>query len=578
MNKIINRLLVVATLFIVFSCNDDFLERVPEDQMTDENFFYTANDYKVYANGLYSGVIRNIMSQRWQIEDGSDNVVKGNSPNGALMQHGNAGVAPDGSGFWNGSYDYIRSVNYMLDNRHKISIDDKIAQHYIGEAFFCRASKYFDLLKVYGGVPFIAERLNVDSEELTTKRLSRNELAAKIIQDLDSAIVKLNWKRQGEAKSGRINKEAALLLKTRVGLYEGSWEYYHGRKNTLFAVSGEDGSALLDKVIEAGDQLIAHQAAKIYVGKTGFEYEDLFNKEDYYGVDGAFLYKHFDFDAELAHNAYRDMAPGFSHSPTKSAIDCYLMSDGKPEGLSSVTYDRTNQNSLLRSRDPRLVQTVYPPDRGDYRALVNNMPVDNLYAVIYPDLNMPYVPNGSGYRVIKGMAYTTISLDINETDDLDYALCRGVVETMLKRKAIKGTITQGDIDKTVNVLRGRVGMAPMNLGEINGWGVTYEAKYGYDPSASATVNEIRRERRVELMLEGFRRDDLKRWACYEEVINGYMPRGAYFDEIYTYYTDKDILMAAGMTEAVANDRMLNEGVNCERNGDYVRCFFPSCRL
>jgi hypothetical protein len=204
--------------------------------------------------------------------------------------------------------------------------------------------------------------------------------------------------------------------------------------------------------------------------------------------------------------------------------------------------------------------------------LVGGFSIEQFWNVIYPDLNHSYVPNPGGYRVIKGMPYTTIGLDINEMDDLIMRYAEALLN-YAEAKAIKGTITQGDIDKTINVLRGRVGMAPMNLGEVNSWSIAYTEDKGYDPSASNVLNEIRRERRVELMFEGFRGSDIKRWALMEEVYNGYKPKGAYYQELFDYWNNEEILAEAGMSESFIEDRALEEGVNIGRTGEYINPFW-----
>jgi hypothetical protein len=297
----------------------------------------------------------------------------------------------------------------------------------------------------------------------------------------------------------------------------------------------------------------------------------MFNKNDYENITGAFFYKHFDAGLGITH-ALRGALHGWGISPTKNAIDEYLMNDGKPKEMSSVTYDYTNQSSLLRARDPRLAQTIYPPDRGGYVDLFGGFTVEQFWNTIYPDLNHSYNPNPCGYRVIKGTPLTTISLDINEMDDLIMRYAEALLN-YVEAKAIKGNITQGDIDKTINVLRGRVGMVPMNIDEVNSWSISYTEDKGYDPSASNVLNEIRRERRVELMFEGFRRSDIKRWALMAEVYNGYKPKGAYFQELFDYWNNEEILAEAGMSESFIEDRALEEGVNIGRTGEYINPFW-----
>lgn len=564
--------ILLCGILSVSACKKDFLDRIPGDQISDETFFLKASDFQNYVNGLYSYIEPNNMTDRWSVAEGSDNVVSGNTPSPSLMRQSATGLAPTSSTIWNSAYTNIRSVNYLIQNIDK-DPGDKSAQQYIGEAYFIRAFAYFNLLKTFGGVPYIDKVLNTDSKGLYTLRLRRDSLANKIIDDLDAAIVKLNWKGENEAVAGRINKETALVFKTWVALYEGSWEYYQGSANTPFKVQGKDGKNFLNKVVEAGDSLIAKSGTQIYVGRPGFEYEDLFNRKDYANIPGVFFYKEFENGLGVSY-IWKETFTGFNQAPTKSAIDAYLMKDGKPEGISPVTYDQANQSSLLRARDPRLAQTVYPPDRGGYFDLFNGFITEQSWNTRYPDLNNSYDPNGSGYRLIKGTEFTPISLLVADNDQIIMRYAEALLN-YAEAKAILGTLTQNDIDKTINLLRGRVGMVPMNMAEVNAWGINYSERSGFDPSAPNVLNEIRRERRVELMVEGFRSDDIKRWALYDKVFNGYKPVGAYFQEIYDYWNNTDTLLQAGLLQGDINNKRLVEGKNVGRSGDYIRAFWRS---
>lgn len=142
-------------------------------------------------------------------------------------------------------------------------------------------------------------------------------------------------------------------------------------------------------------------------------------------------------------------------------------------------------------------------------------------------------------------------------------------------KAILGTISQSDIDNTINVLRDRIGMAHLSMAEANGWGVSYAESEGFDPSADNILNEIRRERRVELALEGFRRTDLKRWAVYEDVINGYKPVGAYYQELEDYWNDTEALSALGLSTSQIEGVYCSVGETVGVTGEYVNPYWKN---
>lgn len=558
--------LVIVLLFSASACKKDFLNRYPEDAMSDATFFTKASDFKTYVNGLYSSFLsaQHVTSSQ---ENGTDNFLS-DSPGGSEMQHSQSGVANQTNGTWNNAYSNIRRVNYVLANKDGLSTRDGEANQYLGEAFFIRAWHYFTLLQAFGGVPYIDKVLETNSAELFNTRESRDFIASKIIQDLDSAIALMNWKNKGFAAAPRLNKESALTMKTRVGLYEGSWEFYHGRKNTPFKVAGKDGKNFLAKVVEAGDMLTAYQGSKIFKGRPGFEYYDLFNRQDYSAVEGAFLYVHNDVTLGVNGSPSAGIV-SYTGGLTKSAVYSYLMADGKPESISGRTYDYKSLASVISNRDPRMNQTLYSPARGNFVDVVSAFmsSPENISRGPYMDLINTYTGRG-GFKVWKGMADHFVNKTANNQDELMLRYAEALLN-YAEAKAILGTITQSDIDKTVNVIRSRVKMASLNLAEANAWNVTYPISDGYDPTAANILNEIRRERRVELILENYRRNDLKRWAIYENVVNGYKPLGAYYKEFEDFWNNDQRVLSAGYAPSQLPSLRLRLGQNIGVTGEYI---------
>ncbi|KJD37206.1 hypothetical protein PW52_01810 [Tamlana sedimentorum] len=564
--KILYTLVITGLFFSITACDEEFLDRYPEDSMSDATFFTKSSDFKTYVNGLYSSVLgaRHVTSAG---ENGTDNFLM-ETTGGNEMKHSESGAADETNNTWNNNYDNIRKVNYVLNSIDKLEARDEEADQYIGEAYFIRAWHYFTLLQTFGGVPYIDEVLGTDSEALFKTRDSRDFIASKIIEDLDMAIELMNWKNEGFAVAPRINKESALAFKTRVALYEGSWEYYHGRKNTLFKVEGNDGLDFLREVVDAGDLLIAHQGDNIDKGSAGFEYWDLFNQQDYSSHEGVFLYKHFDILLEVS-TQHNGGIVSYYGGLTKDAVYNYLMADGKPEAVSSETYDYTQLSSLIAARDPRLDQTIYSPARGDFYDIMSQyfVPAENTTKGPYQDLTNSFTGRG-GYKVWKGM----LAHQGNRSGDQQDEIMIRYAEALLnyaEAKAILGTISQTDIDKTVNVLRDRVGMVDLNMGEANSWSVTYDVSDGYDPAADNILNEIRRERRVELILENFRRMDLRRWAIYEDVVNGNKPVGAYYQEFEDFWNDDTRVLAAGYDQSQLASLRLTLGTNIDITGEDI---------
>lgn len=579
-NKIKQVIAGVICLFTISSCSD-FLERYPLDEMSDKDYFTVDTDLKYYMNGMYENLIRK-MNARWNDlnQEGTDKIKTGNddwvsnTPSAALMRHSVSGNANEVSTFWNDSYNYIRKANYFLEKAYNVQPMTTIGRHYLGEGYYCRASKYFDLLKNFGGVPFIDKSLNIDSKDLYKPRNSRKEVAERIIADLDSAILHLNWKGEGEAVAGRINKESALLMKTRVALFEGSWEYYHGRKGTQFQVAGSDGSDFLRQAADAGETLIAKHGGNLYKGTPGNEYFEYFNQMDYAKIQGAFLYKAYSRSLGHIQKWYRTYSEGFYGCLTKSAIDSYLMKDGKPALISSISLPDETMNELAQNKDPRLAQTIWYPKKGIF---FNYWPLaDHGYKTSYPGLiqKQQRNPAYSGYRLWKGVSFDNGEYDNGEMDDLILRYEEALLN-FAEAKAILGTLTQGDLDKSVNYIRTRIGMPGMNMGEINGWSISYTKREGYDPSMLNIVNEIRRERRVEFMVEGLRADDIKRWALYDDVFNGWKPVGAYAQEYLDYWNNPERVLADGFDWAPVAEVTLQKGKDFDTIGKYINPFFKN---
>lgn len=573
--KIYKILLAGSLLFSIAACTE--LDLAPEDQPSDATFFTKESDYRSYVNGLYNNITRNLQGGRAStkarvLATNADNYVWREGSNDALMQHSATGVPQVSSGLWNNSYTYIRNVNYLLDNKDRIGDASEESNQYIGEAYYIRAWHYLNLLQSFGGVPYIDKAYSADAPELFNPRDSRDETATKIIQDLDLAIELLGWKGEGFATAGRINKQCALTLKTRVGLYEGSWEYYHGRKSTPFAVSGNNGFEFLQDAVDAGDILIAKQGTNIYKGPADIEYSDLFIQDDYSSIAGAFFWKEFNIGLGIPAGTSESSRTFNQCGFTDRAANSYLMEDGLPESISTVSYDFTNQNSFIHSRDQRMEQTFLAPDRGLHNELFN-VSAEGLRGIRYMVITGLFSAD-SGWATWKGGIPIPSTGEQNETDDLILRYGEALLN-YAESKAILETISQADIDKSINVLRDRVGMVPMNLGQVNSWSVTYEESEGYDPTASNIVNEIRRERNVELMIEGFRNSDIKRWALYENVINGYKPNGAYYQELKDYFDDTATLAASGYTAGEAADLAYVEGINIndDETGMYVNPFW-----
>ncbi|MCU0398928.1 MAG: RagB/SusD family nutrient uptake outer membrane protein [Cyclobacteriaceae bacterium] len=563
----------------ISSCEKDFLERYPLDAMSDATFFSSPNDLKVYVNGIYP------MFPRYHFQgsfDGASNIALdansdiliGTGASGALLQKGSNGQAPLTNSTWTSSFSWIRSINYFLQNYQRVVPRTTETNQFSGEGYFFRAWVYYNMLLQFGDAPIITEVLNTNSPELYKPRDSRYDVAKFIIQDLDSAISNLGWKNTAFAGVGRVNKEAAIVMKARVALFEGTWERYHGRKNSVYKVSGKTGDDLLALVEPAVLELMARHGSLLFNagGPYNEAYNQLFAQQDASKTPGVFLYRVYDATQIVGHNFFDNVVDA-AFTASRRMVDAYLDKQGNPQSTSSLSLNKQDLTNLATNLDPRFRQTIWTPDRGPQNKLIGLE--KQALPARYPLITNAFSSNfaAAGLRLWKGAILNANEWRNGSTDEVLIRYEEALL-ALAEAKAILGTITQADLDKTVNVIRNRVGMASMQLAAVNSWSITYERNKSFDPTESKILNEIRRERLVELAYEGHRVNDLKRWAVYEDVINGFKPQGAHHKEFVDYFNDVSRLMADGFTSSDAAKCKLTQGVNFDIDAEgYINPFF-----
>lgn len=552
--KSILKYIGIVLLALVASCQDDLLDKYPLDELSEASYWSSEKDFENYVNKFYDFVdSRRGWQSKYGWENGTDNIVGKSEisfPDGKIYRL--SGDASQNSGTWSGGYSNIRRINYFFENMSKIPAEKITAygKQYIGEAHFFRAYEYFKLLSTFGGVPYIDKVLNLgDTEELYKVRESREFIANKIMEDLDKAIENLNWAGENNCVAARISKEAALGYKAKFALFEGSWEYYH--KNTDFGVSGKNGAEFLKQVVSAGDQLINKLGTNIFKGTPGKEYWDMFNKKNYAEVAGALHYR-VNSKAEGITVLWANYARGGGQvGITKSVIDDYLMADGTPKELSADYKGDDTFAELVDMRDPRLSQTIYYKEKWGTMGDLLDWPIANEMPGITKSIMYYYVP--TGYYIAKGVLPDKMEYSQNGWGEqgLVYLRYAEVLIAYAEAKAIleelgEGALTQADIDKTINVVRSRIGMGNMNLSTVKGWegNANYVKRY---KNESSVINEIRRERRIELVCESQRYDDLRRWKAMGELIVGWTPRGAKAQQFLDYYEPQGKLSASDIT-------------------------------
>lgn len=503
---------------ILGSC-EDFLDKLPLDQITDQNYWKTTGDLELYVNQYYTqfpGFTVGAQSGGiFVIDNNSDNMV----PATFNTTLGGLSTLPSSGGGW--TWSNIRSVNIFLANYQKVTSPLEDYNTYVGEAMFFKAYFYFDLLKRFGDVPWYTEPLQTNSEGLFAVRTPRHVVADSILSLLDNAIGRL--KQVDDAIPFRVNKEVALLFKSRVALFEGTWEKY--QSGTVFESAENHANEYLQQAADAAEVLINAGNISVYsTGNPSSDYVNLFNAADYSGVSEVMLWKKFDRTLSMGHSAYLTTYNGHGTGLSKAMVDSYLVTDGLPISMSANYHGDDDYIAATVDRDPRLAQTIFLP--GDDVTVRDGNVVKSFER---PDLaESSFFINTTGYQIEKGhrpVKYT--DADFNDSDNA--SIIFRYAEALLnyaEAKAELGTITQPDLDKSINKLRDRVGMPHMILTTINTWN---DPAWDF-PALSPVINEVRRERRVELAAEGFRFDDLRRWRAHHLIV-GVRPLGAKFSAI-----------------------------------------------
>lgn len=518
-------IVVLIALSAIFSaCQKEILDRSPLDKVSSADFMKQPNDLKIYMNQFYNDALFPVfygIVLGNPYRGGADDYNSDNQINGATIDirlQGIRTVSYVGAIGWN--YSDVRKINYFFDNYKKCTGDFKDYQQYVGEAYFFRAVIYFQLLQTFGDVPLLTKVPNTDSPELYAPRAPRNVVADKIISDLDSAAMYLS-----DAKTdgvSRINKWIALTLQSRVALYEGTWEKYHA--SDAFKVANPQPAKYFNKVVEAAAAIMNSGKFNIYTtGKPTSDYASLFIQRDYSANAEVMFWKKFSTALSINNNKNYQLEYPFNKSITKELADSYLCNDGKPITGNPLFSGYNTISEEMKNRDPRFYQTIFTPDAS----WMIDATGTRFWNEVYTNLNSAIKYNSpSGYVLRKGYDPLMVNHHLNyeETPSIHYRYAE-VLLNFAEAKAELGTITQDDIDKSIKKLRDRVGMPNIDLAAI-----TADPKWDF-PTLSPIVNEIRRERRVELATEGFRWPDIARWAAADELIVGKRPKGLKGDQI-----------------------------------------------
>ncbi len=507
--KIFKYILLISIIVLIGSCQEDFLDRPPLDKIGTESYWKTAGDLENYVLQFYPKLPSHGSGAGMPREDAnSDNMIL--TVANSVM---NGERAPT-TGNWIGDWDEIRSINIFFDNYQNVETDLNTYQHYLGEAHFFRAWFYFNLVKKYGDVPWYSSALYPGSEGLMKARDPRTLVIDNILSDIDNAIQYLDTR--ADIGNARLNKESALAFKTRVALFEGTWQKYHA--GTPFATQGANPDKYFQACVAAAEELMSGP----YTKGLYSNYYELFGLDNMSSVREVLLYKVANSSESMGNNVqFYTTVRTNQMSVTWGHVASYLDKNGIPYdylGLALIAKGNAFLTQIAANCDPRLKATIWIP--GDLRVASANETFDK-----------PFIDRGgeelcaTGFQVKKfSNPYSSgAGKDWGGNSETGYILFR-YAEVLLNYAEAKYELDGTVATTQLNLLRARVGMPNFTVNsqssDLN------PVDYGY--TISDELYEIRRERRIELALEGFRQEDYQRWAAHS-LFTGKRPLGYPFD-------------------------------------------------
>lgn len=518
-------LLLVAIMAFSACSDDEFFDTLSDTDLETDLYWTTSTDFELVCNGLYTFYKGH--NTKWTNstvvfgDDCSDNLVPEDYNEFA------AGLYTVPSSDASYTYSTIRTINTLLEAAETTDLTFSDIQTYVGEAYFFKAEFYFEKCKRYGAYKWLDDVLDEDSEELYEARDSRNTC-------IDSAMVCINkaidYLDEGTANNSRINRNIALACKARMALHEGTYRKYHD--------SG-DYEDLLQEAYDAAYELMQSGDYSLQS-----DFATLFNQEDKSESPEVILMKDYELDLLTTATLTVINGNGNKEGVSKSLVDAFLCSDGLPISQSPLYSDSLGWFSEFNNRDPRLSATVAGPDS---ELLDGTYP--NITGAYVSDTETPEIDNSinvstTGYLMQKHWEDNATNVALAQWAAYDAILYRyGEILLIYAEAAYElGILTQSDIDISINLLRARAGMPDMVIADL------VKDENSDFPDIDVVLDEIRRERRIELALENFRHDDLMRWAAgelLEDTLKGFKFMPEYYPNVEVgtdvYLTDDGCL-------------------------------------
>ena len=591
----ISTVFVALFAFLAFSACDDFLDKKPLDQVSPEAFLNSEADLASYPINYYGSIFST--HGGWGVGIGAlDNHTDNQAtadPSLSRYEPGNRLVPANGSlGMGN-----IRAFNFFLQEvlpkkeAGTLTGSTPMINHYIGEIYMLRGAELFSKLRTYGDFPIVKTVL-VDQQEVlveNAKRQPRNLVARQIISDLDSAIMLM---QSAPFNKVRLSKEAALLLKSRVALYEASFLTYHRGSPRVPGEAGWPGAKMsynsgftinldteinyfLDQAMDASKQIADNIELTENTGvmnppsRTEFSgwnpYFEMFGDKDMGKYDEMLFWREYNISLNISHGVSIYVSQGGNTGVTKGLVDSYLMKSGIPFYASSDYEGDVTIADQQEGRDERLQLFVF--DEDDRTSVSSDTSFFNLPQII----QIKEVRDITGYRSRKYLNYDpseTAGSDLVSTAGSPIYRAAEAYLNYMEASYMKNNSIDATASKYWKALRARAGIdtdfnktiaaTDMSRESQGDWGA-----YSAGKLVDATLYNIRRERRDEFISEGLRYDDLMRWRAMDQVKNYVVEGFNLWDEAYKsdqYKADetKEGLIADGSSKANVSSKSLSK--------------------
>lgn len=499
--KIYKYILLMMTV-VLSSCNDSFMNRFPETEITQKNFFKTVNDLKTYTDGFYGYI-----GYSYGGGDVSDDMFS--NQGGYVYELMRNEISPENIGNW--GWGSIKNINYFMDQYKTVVGPESEINHYVGLARLNRAWEYYKKVRSYSDVPWYSTSLETSDKELLYKTQdSRKVVVDSIMNDLDFAVNHITEK----VSKTRISLWSALSIQARVALEEASWRKYHKELNLddsdRFYQIARD--AALKVLNEGGFMLNTKGQNNLSAYKMNFVSFELSENPE------MIMYAKFN-KAIRKHNAQEMLNNYYGFS--QDLMEDYLVIQGNSAVPFHTVpnYDKKELTEVFENRDPRMGDTFMEPGYIRTNAFIPTVPKMGVGGYVIAKFD-PITPDQIGW----GDSYSDIPMIRLAEVMLIYAEARAEL----------GELTQADVDMTINKLRERVGMPTTSLAEMLGnIDPSLEKKYAnVSGTQKGAILEIRRERRVEFAGEGKRSNDLYRWDLgkrFEDFNGIYIKQLGYID-------------------------------------------------